>query len=75
LYTADVDAAPFQVGEHELQLVDVPHLEHEVLRPDILLIVRQKITETEMLRHIRVGVVRRDLDEAARIGVSVSRRP
>ena len=44
-------AVLLEVLQHQLELVDEPQLEHQVLRPDVLLIVREEITEREVVRH------------------------
>ena len=50
-----------------LELVDVSYLEDEILRPDTLLVVREKILEAKVLGDVRRLVLLRDLNEATRI--------
>ena len=38
-----------EVEQHELQLVDEPHVQHEILGPDVLLVVREEVAEREMV--------------------------
>ena len=58
-----------QIGENQFELVDQLWLKHQVLRPDVRLIVREKIAQLEVLRDRRVLILLRDLDESGRIGV------
>ena len=43
-------AVLLEVLQHQLELVDEPQIEHEVLRPDVLLIVREEVAEREVVR-------------------------
>src|SRR5437867_4031004 len=67
--SADVDATRLKIGQNELELVDELDLEHEVLGPNVRLVVREKVAQGEVLRDGRIGVIRGDLDEARRIRV------
>ena len=57
LHAAHVDAVRLQVAQHELELVDVPHLQHEVLRPDVRLVVREEVAKLEVLGDAGVRVL------------------
>ena len=41
--------------EHELELVEQRFAEHDVLRPHVVLVVREEVVEPEMLRQTRVA--------------------
>src|SRR3977135_1918522 len=62
-----------EVLEHELVLVHQLHVDDDVFRPDVLLIVRQEILEPEVLGELSVLVLGRDFDESARWIVADSR--
>ena len=63
-----------QLLNGQLELVEQLGVQQQVFRPDVLLVMRQEILEAEMLAHVGVLVLRRDLDESARIRVSVGGR-
>src|SRR6478672_763367 len=73
-HVLDANAVRLEVLDHELQLVDQRLAKHEVLWPNILLIVREEVAETEMLGYVGVLILRRHLDEAFRILVGFLRR-
>src|SRR5689334_12302326 len=64
-----------EICEHELELVDERLLKHDVLRPLISLVVRQKLGQHEMLRESQSGVRLRHLDEAVGIEVLATHHP
>src|SRR5688500_556649 len=52
-----------EVEEHELELVHEPHVQHEILRPNVLLPLGQKVSQREMVGHRCVSVLLGHLDE------------
>ena len=59
-----------KVINDELKLVDQRFAKHEILGPDIRLIVRQEIPQPKMLRHRKTSAFSGgDLDEPVRVRV------
>ena len=56
-----------EIRNHELELVEQRLAENEVLRPYIMLVMREKVLETEMLGDSRFLILRRYFDETFRI--------
>ena len=59
-----------EVVDDELELVDEDLTQDQVLGPHVLLVVRQKIPQPEMLGDRRFGVVLGHANKAVRIDVS-----
>src|SRR6202022_3472868 len=73
--TGRIDPVLLEVLEHELVLVDQSHIDDDVFGPDVLLIVRQKVLELEVLRELGVLVLGCDFEETPRRIVTPSRSP
>ena len=64
LYVIDFHALRLEILNCQLQLVDHFRIHEQVLRPDVVLVLGQKIAQAEMLRDVRVLVPLSDLDES-----------
>ena len=64
-----------EIRNYELELVQKRLAKNEIFRPDLVLIMREKILETEMLGDPRVLVLRRDLDESFGILIRLGAEP
>src|SRR5690349_24957837 len=68
-------AVLLEILQHQLELVDESQIEHQVLRPDVLLIVCEEIAESEVVRYRRVLIFLGDLNEPRRRGVARAPAP
>src|SRR6266700_7771330 len=65
-------ARRLELLDRELQLVDQFGIQQKIFRPDVGLILGQKIAQLEVCRDVRVGVLRRYLNESVRVAVGGS---